>query len=176
MPVSYAVTDEVLSKFKEPFGTLIEGSFSQTATQLKQIIQKEKPSLIIAIGDTVARNLSEHHIQTDIAITDNKTLRQPVPPQTFKNKQVLHIHNPQGLITPQALEAIQQALQDHKAVHMQVEGEEDLLTLPAVMYAPENALVIYGQPNRGLVAVKVTKEKRAEAQDIWKKMKPTEEK
>jgi uncharacterized protein (UPF0218 family) len=175
MPVSYAVTDEVLSKFKTPFGTLIEGSFSETTTQLSQLIQKEKPSVVIAIGDTVTRNLNQNHIQIDIAITDNKTLRHPVPPQTLKDKKTIHIQNPQGLITQQAIQAIQQALQDKVPIHMQVEGEEDLLTLPVVMYAPKNALVIYGQPNRGIVAVKVTEEKRAEAQQIWKKMKTVED-
>jgi uncharacterized protein (UPF0218 family) len=41
-----------------------------------------------------------------------------------------------------------------------VDGEEDLLTLVAVLSAPEHALVVYGQPHRGIVVVKVTEETR----------------
>ncbi len=52
-----------------------------------------------------------------------------------------------------------------------VDGEEDLLTLVAVLYAPENALVVYGQPNQGIVVVRVTSKKRAEAERIWGAMK-----
>jgi uncharacterized protein (UPF0218 family) len=57
-----------------------------------------------------------------------------------------------------------------------VEGEEDLLTLIAVLYAPKNALVLYGQPHEGLVAVRITSEKKAQAERILKEMKSAEEK
>jgi len=41
-----------------------------------------------------------------------------------------------------------------------VEGEEDLLTIVAVLCAPENSLVVYGQPHEGIVVVKVTEKTR----------------
>ena len=43
MPVAYVVTPEVLSKFKEPFGILIEGSFTQTMQKLKELLRKKSP-------------------------------------------------------------------------------------------------------------------------------------
>ena len=36
-----------------------------------------------------------------------------------------------------------------------VAGEEDLLTIVAVLKACENSLVVYGQPQQGVVVVKV---------------------
>ena len=36
-----------------------------------------------------------------------------------------------------------------------VEGEEDLATLPAILYAPPGSVVVYGQPDEGSVLVKV---------------------
>jgi uncharacterized protein (UPF0218 family) len=51
-----------------------------------------------------------------------------------------------------------------------VDGEEDLLTLVAVLYAPENAVVVYGQPYEGIVLVKVSPEKKAEALEFLKAM------
>ncbi|MDI6805914.1 MAG: DUF359 domain-containing protein, partial [Candidatus Bathyarchaeia archaeon] len=51
-----------------------------------------------------------------------------------------------------------------------VDGEEDLLTLIAVLYAPQNSFVVYGQPYEGIVVVKVTPEKKAEVSEILKTM------
>jgi uncharacterized protein (UPF0218 family) len=39
------------------------------------------------------------------------------------------------------------------------------------LYAPENSLIVYGQPYKGIVVVKVTSEKKAEATEILKAMK-----
>jgi GTP-dependent dephospho-CoA kinase len=176
MPVSYVVTSKMLSKFKEPFGKLIQGSFSETMNQLKEIIRKEKPSRIISVGDTVSRNLYEHQVFTHLSIIDNQSLRKKVEPQVFPDKDITKVKNPQGSITQEAIDAIRNAFQNEKPVQIVVDGEEDLLTLIAVLYAPENALVIYGQPHKGIVVVKVTREKRAEAEQIWKTMKEVEEK
>jgi uncharacterized protein (UPF0218 family) len=52
-----------------------------------------------------------------------------------------------------------------------VEGEEDLLTLIAIMEAPNNSIIVYGQPYEGIVAVKVTQEKKTEISEILKAMK-----
>ena len=51
-----------------------------------------------------------------------------------------------------------------------VDGEEDLLVLVAVLYAPVGGLVVYGQPGEGVVVVRVTEAKRAEALGILKGM------
>jgi hypothetical protein len=176
MSVSYVVTPEMRSKFKEPFGKLIQGSFSQTMNELKDSITKEKPTVIISVGDTVSRNLHEHHIIPQLSITDNQSMRKKLQPQIFPDKNIVQVKNPHGTITQKAINAIQTALQSKKQVQIIVDGEEDLLTLIAVMYAPENALVVYGQPYKGIVVVKVTQEKKADAQKIWKTMKQVNEK
>jgi len=46
---------------------------------------------------------------------------------------------------------------------MVVEGEEDLLTLVVMVTAPLGSLVVYGQPNEGLVLVEVNGEAREKA-------------
>jgi hypothetical protein len=52
-----------------------------------------------------------------------------------------------------------------------VEGEEDLLTLIAIMNAPQESLVVYGQPHEGIVVVKVTEDKKTEISELLKAMK-----
>ena len=176
MPTAYHVTPSVLAKFKEPFGTLIRGTYSETASKLKHSIEKEKPQITVTVGDAVTQNLHSYGITPQLSITDNKSMRKKIQPQTYPDKTLIKIRNPQGTITQEAITAIQTALQTNQPTHILVDGEEDLLTLIAVLYAPENALIVYGQPNEGLVTVKVTAQKRAEAQAILNAMKTTETK
>jgi len=171
MTVAYRISTQMHSKFKEPFGILIQGTPKETMNKLGEIIKQEKPPKLIAVGDIVSRNLYAYNITTHIAITDNQSLREKVEPKIFSDKKLVQVKNPQGTITKEAIVAIQDALQDDKHVQILVEGEEDLLTIIAVLFAPENALVVYGQPNEGIVIVKVTPEKKAKATTTLEKMK-----
>jgi uncharacterized protein (UPF0218 family) len=65
------------------------------------------------------------------------------------------LKNPAGTLTPLTWVATAEALHRKDPTLIMVEGEEDLLTLVAVLEAPENALVAYGLPNEGVVVVKV---------------------
>ena len=170
MAIIYVVTPEMRLKFKEPFGKLIEGSFSETMKNLAAIVKEEKPPKIVTVGDTVSRNLHKNQIIPQLSITDNKSMRRETSPLSFPAKTLIKLKNPQGTITKEAVIAIRDALNVERQVHILVDGEEDLLTLVAVLYAPENSLIIYGQPRRGIVAVKVTPEKKAETERILKAM------
>ena len=171
MAIAYRITPELRTRFKEPFGRLVKGSFSETMAEIKIIVELEKPPRIISVGDTVSRNLHEHDLIPQLSITDNKHMRKPLKPTIFANKNVVHIKNPQGTITEEAMRAIKECFEKDKHVHIIVDGEEDLLTLVAVLYAPEESLVVYGQPYEGVVVVEVTSEKKTEARDILKAMK-----
>jgi uncharacterized protein (UPF0218 family) len=171
MAIAYNITPELRAKFKEPFGILIRGSFSETMGRMKEIVKRENPPKIVSVGDTVSRNLHEHHMNPQLSITDNQRMRGRIRPRTFTGKTVVHVRNPQGTITEEAIAAIKEALESDERVHMIVDGEEDLLALIAVLYAPEKSLVVYGQPYEGIVVVKVTSEKKAEATEILKAMK-----
>jgi uncharacterized protein (UPF0218 family) len=55
-------------------------------------------------------------------------------------------------------------------IRISVNGEEDLLVLPVCVYAPENSVVLYGQPNEGLVIVKITPQIRNKTQTLLDSM------
>lgn len=46
-----------------------------------------------------------------------------------------------------------------------VDGEEDLLTLPAMAFAPVGAVLYYGQPNEGINEIDITEAKKQEAEE-----------
>jgi uncharacterized protein (UPF0218 family) len=170
MAVAYCVTPELRVKLKKPFGMLIRGSFADTMRELQRIVDREKPPVVVAVGDTVSRNFSEYGVPAHLLITDNLRMRKRVEPIVFSGRRVMRVRNPAGVITEEAVVAVRIALKSAEQVHVIVDGEEDLLVLVAVLFAPEGALVVYGQPGEGIVVVRVTAEKRAEAWGILKAM------
>jgi uncharacterized protein (UPF0218 family) len=171
MTIAYTLTPELRIKLKEPFGSLIQGTPEETMGKLKKIVKEEKPPKIVSVGDIVSRNLHKHNIHPQLTIVDNISLRdQPMPKEETAEKTV-HAINPQGTITQEAMLAVKEALEGNEHIHIVVKGEEDLLTLIAVLYAPENTFVVYGQPYSGIVVIKVTSEKKALVQEFLKTMK-----
>jgi uncharacterized protein (UPF0218 family) len=171
MTIAYTLTPELRIKLKEPFGRLIQGTPEETMGKLKKIVEEEKPLKIVSVGDIVSRNLHKHNVHPQLTIIDNISLRdQPIPKEETVEKTV-HVTNPQGTITQEAMLVVKEALEGNEHIHIVVKGEEDLLTLIAVLYAPENAFVVYGQPYSGIVVVKVTFEKKALVQEYLKAMK-----
>ena len=171
MATDYRVTPELRAKFKEPFGMLIRGSFAETMDKMAEMVEREKPPKIISVGDTVSRNLYERQMNLQLSITDNKRRRKEIKPTIFASMRIVKVINPQGTITEEAIAAVRQALEGEERVHIIVDGEEDLLTIVAVLYAPEQSFVVYGQPFEGIVVVKVTSEKKAAAEEFLKAMK-----
>ncbi|MFQ5999373.1 MAG: GTP-dependent dephospho-CoA kinase family protein [Candidatus Bathyarchaeia archaeon] len=133
---------------------------------LKELIKKEKPSKIISVGDTVSDNMTRHGISLQVLIVDNKVMRAPIQPIAVDADQTLHVKNPPGTLTEEAWAVIRKALRGNQRTKVLVDGEEDLLTLVAVLCAPENSLVVYGQPREGIVVVKVTEKSREKMRRI----------
>jgi uncharacterized protein (UPF0218 family) len=171
MTIEYTLTSKLRAKLKEPFGNLIEGVPNETICRIKKQIEKEKPSKIISVGDIVSRNLHKHNINPQLTIIDNLSQREKLLPQEAFVEKTIYVNNPRGTITKEANCAVKQALEKNEHTHIIVEGEEDLLTLVAVLYAPKNAFVIYGQPYSGIVVVKVTSKKKALVQEVLNNMK-----
>jgi uncharacterized protein (UPF0218 family) len=145
---------------------LIEGSCEKTMELLKKLIQEEKPSAVISVGDIVSLHMIKHGIVLDVLIVDNKTMRKPIPPITVDSDQTLSAKNPPGMITDEAWDVIKRAVNQKGLTKVIIEGEEDLLTVVTVLSAPKDALVIYGQPNKGIVVVKVNEETKKQMHNI----------
>jgi uncharacterized protein (UPF0218 family) len=170
MSTAYRLPQKLQRQLKKPWGTLVRGSFSETANILKDILKEEKPPSVVSVGDTVSKNLVKNKIFPNLLIIDNKVMRTAIKPALLPADKEIHVKNPPGTITQEALNTVQEAFKTSCRVKIVVDGEEDLLTLAAVFYAPENSIVVYGQPYEGIVVVKVTQEKKAEVAEILKEM------
>ncbi len=170
MPIACILPKELRTKLKEPLGTLLGGPYAQTMARFKDILEKEKPECLISVGDIVSKNLVRIGCVPQVMILDNKAMRKPTEPVPLASERTIRVENPAATITEEAIGAIQEAFATDSTTRIVVTGEEDLLTLIAVAYAPENSFVVYGQPNEGMVIVKVTPAKKAEIACILKAM------
>ena len=118
----------------------------------------------IAVGDIAAVSLLNQKIKPDLAVVDLKTKRQRVFPslQAEGLPAGLAAVNPPGTITKNAVEKLLDCF-SQKQPSLLIDGEEDLLVLPAVLLAPLLTTVFYGQPDRGIVKITVSEATKAKA-------------
>ena len=127
--------------------------------RLKELVEIVKPSLVVSVGDIVSSHMLEEGISLDVLLVDNKTMRKPIQPIIVDVDQTLYAKNPPGTITDEAWATINQAIAQKGRTKVFIDGEEDLLTVVT-------AFVVYGQPQVGIVVVKVTEEAKEKMQRI----------
>jgi len=156
--------DSLRDRFKNPLGILIPESEANKFNIQKHI---SKNPYLITVGDRTTEKMIEFGFIPSLQIIDNqekRVKRDPVKSNhTFTE---LTCTNPAAEITPQSIDVIKKAFTSKTPVRLTVVGEEDLLVIPVCIHAPENSLVMYGQPNEGLVIVNVTPEIRNKTQRL----------
>ena len=156
--------ENLRDQLKNPLGNLIKDNDPNKKNVLKKIYAE---SIIITVGDRTTENMVQLGLRPQIQIIDGLEKRNqlPVPADDAINTK-LSCKNPPGEITEESMQVIQKAFSCEPPVRIIVDGEEDLLVIPVCIFAPENSVVMYGQPNEGLVIVHITPEIQAKVQKI----------
>jgi pantetheine-phosphate adenylyltransferase len=153
---------------KKPAGKLV--STQKVLSELKRM----KPFKIIAVGDFTAMLFEKIKLKPAVVVVDGKIKRKKVSfrPKGFFDRSY-KVANKSGTITAKAAKLMEKAVerQNHGYTLIKVKGEEDLLALPAMVFAPLESVVCYGQPGKGMVLVKITEEKKKRILAIAGKMK-----
>lgn len=167
------IPDHIRRELKKPFGKLYK-----TTSEVKEKLLEIEPVLIISVGDDTTKNLLENCIKVDIIAYDGRVRRNYVGIYDVINKfeaDLIRIKNPAGFISREAFEKIQNILSEtrdeKRPVKIYVDGEEDLLTIPLVLFAPDNTVVLYGQPNEGVVMIKVDENIKKNLKNIIDRIK-----
>ena len=156
--------DNLRDQLKNPLGNLISDNDPNKENIIKEI---SADSVLITVGDRTTENMLQLGFKPQIQIIDGLEKRnQRIVPTDDAVNTNLSCRNPPGEITEESIQVIQKAFSSEPPVRITVDGEEDLLVLPVCMSAPENSVVMYGQPNEGLVIVHITPEIRAKVQKI----------
>ncbi len=163
-------SEEVKKILKKPAGQLIKGKPREVAEKVKRVIESEKPLMVIVIGDYTSRRLREVNLKADLYVIDGKTERKRVQIFDLSGLKVEKARNDPGTLSPEAVKKLDELLHDPsiRDTALLIEGEEDLLTLAAIISAPEGSIIVYGQPGEGNVIVRVNKSSKQYAERILK--------
>lgn len=165
--------DKLRFLLKDPLGKLFKGNGVECAIAMKKELVGAKK--VAAIGDMTVFYLLQASIVPDLAVVDNKTKRMKIPDHIMQNLdhdsyKAIEVKNPAATLTKELIDIIRDSLNSDERVKIIVDGEEDLATLPAILYAPLGSAVVYGQPDEGSVLVDVTPEIKQRIDEFMKQM------
>ena len=111
---------------------------------------------IVAVGDVCVSALRKIGVIPDIAVVDGMTKRQKLPDELIPKQEgydeCIFCDNPAGQITSDFSNCLISASKSDHKILIFVKGEEDLAPIILHLALPLDALLIYGQPNKGIVA------------------------
>ncbi len=163
------LSDSLREELKTPLGELVpEGRVSRDA--IARLIPEG--AYVVSVGDRTTERMIEFGLDPPLQIIDNQEKRKKRDALGAGGAtSLLECRNPAGEITEQGVGAVREAFSLEAPVRITVDGEEDLLVIPACVYAPPNSVVLYGQPDEGLVVVRVTAEIRNKTRAILDSMR-----
>lgn len=164
----YKFDEGLKAELKRPLGRLIRGSRESTEPELLRELSNHR-GLVVSIGDMVTDVVVRLGFEPFLSIVDGKVERVQVGDLMRPRHQVRRCKNPQSTISREAYETVRSALSSNQRTLIEVDGEEDLLTLVAIAEAPLGSIVIYGQPKEGVVIVMVNDEIRGVVRSILRR-------
>ncbi len=166
----FCLQDKYRDEFKPPRGLVLSNMPQENIVYIKTIVDKVKG--IITVGDIVTYNMISYNLKPSIAVVDYKTLRSEKVYTDFRRyftNRVI-IVNPPAMISFDSLIKIERLDND---TLVEVLGEEDMLLLPfLLMDKYDGYLLVYGQPNKGMVVVENNNTTRKTAINFWILLKP----
>lgn len=148
-------------ELRKPFGRVMESE------ELIGLLDKA-PGRLITIGDSVSTSLIEGGLSPNLIIWDGKVKRLPSEKSDILRNfaPITEVKNPPATITKEAWDAVSDSL-DKERASILVDGEEDLLAIPAILNSEEGTNVVYGYPpDKGAILIVVDPKIKSVFQDI----------
>ncbi|MFW9928727.1 MAG: GTP-dependent dephospho-CoA kinase family protein [Candidatus Thorarchaeota archaeon] len=184
---TFILPDYLRKRLGNPIGELYTSDDNKSAEKKLIPFLKNFRNLIITVGDVVTDSLFKIGIFPDLAIIDKKTLRGYYNSDFLYERSYTTISNPPATITFEAWITIRNIVHSFKeksnqtnqanlfhqtlenTLIIQVIGEEDLLVLPCILECPIGSLVLYGQPNQGIVVVTISNDLKISIKSLLEK-------
>lgn len=152
-----------------PKGEVYSVEDGKPETRVTERICAEKPTCVIAVGDVTSSSLIAEGYTPDVCVIDGITKRGEYKSDIQSEKEYM-LFNPQATIYPEAWSTIDTAIHDERKSVVLVDGEEDLMGFPAVLLSEHGSVVLYGQPDVGIVWVPVNAENQKLAREFLEMM------
>lgn len=166
--------DDLRPQLKKPMGTLIK-NFDAWIKKEKSFIV---PSMLITVGDVITKACNDLSLQQKFSIIDFYVQRKrkftKIAELGFSGKEeVFLVRNKAGTITPALFRKVKTVFNSKSPSRkiIVVAGEEDLAVLPCMINAAYGSVILYGQPNQGVVKIEVSKKTKAKALNIIRRFK-----
>ena len=165
--------DDLRDAFKRPLGPVTTDADELLAAAATTRNDHDAPDApMVAVGDVVTYHLREAGRVPDVALVDGKTEREAVREEirsalAAADVRRVRVENPAATLSSDLLSALRNAIETPEPTLIEVDGEEDLAALPAILAAPHGSTVVYGQPGEGMVHVPVTSETTARARELF---------
>ena len=140
--------------------------------------------IIISVGDTTTAKFLSYGILPTLAIIDFQARRQAFDwniekwQELTRDRKISYFTSGPGFINKKVMRAIEQWSKNPKKSLFIIDGEEGLLVLPAILYAPLGSIVYYGQPaspaggpDKGIIEVIVTEKMKNFAKKLLSQFK-----
>ncbi|MDI1495341.1 MAG: hypothetical protein K8823_649 [Cenarchaeum symbiont of Oopsacas minuta] len=164
------LSDSKRDEFSKPIGVLIPDA-DITIKEIKKYAGSN--ANYITIGDATTERASKLGLRVCLEIVDGfeKRLSRDLP-KPSNDCIIIKCKNPPGHITDEAFDTVYNAMGEipDKHIRISVDGEEDLLALPVCAYAADGFAVLYGQPNEGIVVVRIEEGSRNKAKSMLQSM------
>lgn len=163
MTTVYEITDEDREKLREPLGDVVQNE------ELITELQSREYHRLICVGDRVSLDVAESAVDADISIVDGRIEREAIDTdahETIDAELVLDVENPAGVITEEAWNTVRKAFAHTSSTTVDVDGEEDLLALPAILFASPDSLIVYGDWQNGAVIMEPDDELKRFAREL----------
>jgi len=157
--------DSLRDDLQKPFGRVME------ASDIAVLLKSEKRR-VISVGDSVSEALIKGDVKPSLIIWDGKTRRAPVSDSKLLHaySKPIRVKNPAATITKEAWDAVSRSLAANKASIL-VDGEEDLLAIPAIVNGADGDAVVYGLPGSGAILIVIDRKIRALFEGILSRFK-----
>ena len=161
--------ENLRDELKIPLGKLIPDSSSEKESYIRKIYSEK---VVITVGDATSQLLLDMGLIPLLHIVDGQEKRQKrSPPLTDSVNTEITVKNSAGEISNESFNLIKNIFEENPPIRLIIDGEEDLLVLPVCLFAPENSVVMYGQPNEGLGIAEITNEIREKVLKLVNQMK-----
>lgn len=155
----YVLRNSMRKLLAFPYGIAIYAEPPKSIDVLKSLVEDFEVEHVVSVGDVVTYNMLKYGLKPDLAVVDSKTRRlEAVEVDPLEFDVVIYARNSAGTISRSALRAVldcAKLIERGRRAIIVVDGEEDLLALPIIAYAPRRTLVAYGLYTGSLLAIPV---------------------
>ena len=163
----YGLPEELRTRLAAPLGTVYSAE-EVKGPDFERLVRSAP--MTITVGDRVTDTLGAMGRTPDVQVVDGVERRVVRAVPSVPYARLIRVKNPAGMLTEDAIAGMKKAILGKKPVRVQVEGEEDLVAILAIAMAPLSAVVFYGQPGIGVVAVKANAMAKSRNRAILAKM------